>query len=155
MIGLAAAMVVLGILVAVGQVGRGSGPPDLPPLVWLAVPLMDMLVFASLVAAGYFNRCDPQTHKRFMLLATALMLQAAIGRLPVLMATPLGPEINAFVAWACSLALIAWDLASRGRIHRASAIGVAVLAGEQLLRIAIWRTEAWQSFAAWFVAALS
>jgi hypothetical protein len=155
MIALAAAMVVLGVLTAVGQVGRGSGPPGVPPLVWLAVPLIDMPVFAGLVAAGYFNRRDPQTHKRFMLLATALMLQPAIGRLPMLAATPIGPEFNALVAWACSLALIAWDLASRGRVHRASAIGIAVLAAEQLFRLAVWRTEAWQSFAAWIVATLT
>ena len=154
MMGLAAAMVLLGVLTAVGQVERGSGPPELPPLVWLAVPLIDMPVFAGLVAAGYLNRRDPQTHKRFMLLATLLMLQPAIGRLPVLVATPIGPELNALVAWAFSLALIAWDLASRGRVHKASVIGILVLAGEQLLRIAIWRTEAWLSFAAWIVATL-
>ncbi len=154
MIALAAAMVMLGVLTAVGQVGRGSGPPELPPLVWLAVPLIDMPVFAGLVAAGYLNRRDPQTHKRFMLLATVLMLQPAIGRLPTLIATPIGPEFNALVAWAFSLALVAWDLASRGRVHRASVIGIAVLAGEQLFRLAIWRTEAWLAFAAWVVAAL-
>lgn len=154
MIALAAAMVVLGIMVAVGQVERGSGPPELPPLVWIAVPLIDMPVFAGLVAAGYVNRRDPQAHKRYMLCATLLMLQPAIGRMPVLVETPIGPEFNALVAWACSLTLIAWDLASRGRVHRATAVGVSVLAAEQLVRFAVWRSQWWQDFAGWLVGVL-
>jgi hypothetical protein len=152
MIALAAVMVTLGVMVAVGQVGRGTAPPGLPPLVWLAVPLIDMPVFAGLVAAGYLNRRDPQAHKRYMLLATLLMLQPAIGRMPMLLETPIGPELNALAAWACSFALVAWDLASRGRVHRVSAIGIAVLAAEQLVRLAIWRTQWWLDFAAWVVA---
>lgn len=154
MIGLAAAMVVAGTLVAVGQVERGSGPPDLPPLVWLAVPLIDMPVFAGLVAAGYRHRRDPPAHKRFMLFATLLMLQPAIGRMPRLLETPLGPEINALAAWAFSLTLIGWDLASRGRVHWASAVGIAVLGAEQLVRLALWRTAGWEAFAGWIVATL-
>ena len=154
MIGLAAAMVVVGMMVAIAQVGRGSGPPGLPPLVWLAVPFLDMLVFPALVAAGYLNRRDPPAHKRYMLCATLLMLQPAIGRMPLVLETPIGPEFNALVAWAFSLALIGWDLASRGRVHRASAIGIAVLAAEQLVRLALWRTPAWEGFAGWVVATL-
>ena len=44
------------------------------------------------------------------------------------------------------------DLKSRGRIHRASLIGLAILGGEHLIRLAIWQTEAWHGFAGWLVA---
>lgn len=150
---LAAAMVVVGVMTAVQQVGRGSGPPGIPPLTWAAVPLIDMPVFAGLVAAGYRFRRDPQTHKRLMLLATILMLQPAIGRMPM-PATPLAGETGTLVAFLMVLPLIGWDLFQRGRLHKATMIGVAVLAAEQLLRMAVWRTDAWQSFAGWLVGVL-
>jgi hypothetical protein len=152
--GLAAAMVVVGVLTAVQQVVRASGPPGIPPLTWFAVPLIDMPVFAGLVILGYLNRRDAQTHKRYMLIATILMLQPGIGRLPI-PETPVGPELLTLIAFLGVLPLWLWDLAQRGRIHKATAIGTAVLAGEQLFRMAVWRTEAWQSFAGWVVGALS
>lgn len=152
MIALAAAMVVVGVLVAVAQVARGSGPPGIPPLAWLAVPLFDLATFAGLVGAGYLLRRDAQTHKRLMLLATILMLQPAIGRMPWPQA--LGGELGTLMAFLMVLPLIAWDLARRGRPHRATMIGVAVLAAEQLLRIALWRTEEWQAVAGWIVGAV-
>jgi hypothetical protein len=89
-----------------------------------------------------------------MLCATLLMLQPSIGRLPTLAETPLGPEINVLVAWACSLALIAWDLASRGHVHRASMIGIAILGGDQVLRLALWQADGWRGFAGWLVGVL-
>jgi hypothetical protein len=152
MIGLAAAMVVVGVLVAVAQVGRGSGPPDIPPLAWIAVPLFDLTTFAGLVGAGYVFRRYPQTHKRLMLLATILMLQPAIGRMP--WPPALDGELGTLMAFLMVLPLIAWDFVQRGRPHRATMIGVAVLAAEQLLRIALWRTEEWQAVAGWIVVAL-
>jgi len=152
MIGLAAAMVAVGVSVAVAQVARGSGPPGIPPLAWLAVPLFDLATFAGLVGAGYRFRRDAQTHKRLMLLATILMLQPAIGRMPLPPA--LGGELGTLIAFLMVLPLIAWDLAQRGRPHRATSIGVAVLAAEQMLRIAVWRTEEWQAVAGCIVGAL-
>jgi hypothetical protein len=151
MIALAAAMVAVGVLVATAQVARGSGPPGIPPLSWLAVPLFDLATFAGLVGAGYALRRDAQTHKRLMLLATILMLQPAIGRMP--WPPALGGELGTLIAFAMVLPLIAWDLAQRGRPHRATTIGVAVLAAEQLLRIAVWRTEEWQAAAGWIAGA--
>lgn len=151
-VGLAAAMVAVGAMTGIQQVERASGPPGIPPLVWLAVPLIAILVFAGLVAAGWANRRDPQTHKRLMLLAAVQMLQPAVGRLP--WPPALGGELGTLAAFLMVLPLIAWDLSQRGRLHKATAIGVAVLGGEQLFRIAMWRTEAWQGFAAWLVAML-
>lgn len=151
-VALAVVMVVLGVQVSIGQAARASGPPDLDPLSWAAVPLLDMVTFSTLVAWGYARRRDPQAHKRLMLSATLLMLQPSIGRLPTLAETPLGPETNVFVAWACSLALIAWDLVSRGRVHWASAVGIGLLALDQIARIALWQTDGWRGLAGWLVA---
>jgi hypothetical protein len=147
---LAAAMVAVGTMTAVQQAARGSGPPGIPPLVFLAVPLIAIFVFAGLVAAGWHCRSDPQTHKRLMLVAAVQMLQPAVGRLP-LPPDVLGGELGTLVAFLMVTPLIVWDLARRGRLHKATAIGVAILAGEQLFRIAVWRTQAWQGFAGWIV----
>lgn len=153
-VALGVVMVGLGVMTAIGQVGRGTVPPGLDPLVWLAVPLLDMATFSALLWLGYTRRRDPQAHKRLMLCATLLMLQPSIGRLPTIAQTPLGPEINVLVAWACSLALIAWDLASRGRVHWASGVGIGLLALDQVARVALWQTEGWRGFAGWLVGVL-
>lgn len=143
---LAVAMVGLSAATALAQAVRGSGPPGLPPLVWLAVPLGDVPTLAGLLTAGYALRRHPAAHKRLMLLAAVLLLQPAVGRLP-LPRDVLGGELAALLAWVMALPLVAWDVRSRGRVHAATAIGVTALAAEQLLRIATWRTDAWEALA--------
>jgi hypothetical protein len=152
-IALAAAIVVLGVLVSLGQYRRGSGPPGIDPLSWLAVPLIDMLFFAGLVAAGVAWRGRPQVHKRLMLVATLLFLQAALGRFQPFPPGFLNGEGMTLVAFAPAFALVAWDLAQRGRVHPATIAGIAALGTEQLLRIAVWETEGWKAVARGIVGA--
>lgn len=52
-IALAVAMVVLGFMVAVQLAVRGGAPGGMHPLSWLWISLLDIAVFAGLVAAGY------------------------------------------------------------------------------------------------------
>jgi hypothetical protein len=154
-VALAALMVVLGLVTAAQQVALGRPVPSgIPPLQWFAVPVFDIVTFAGFVAAGYAMRRHPQTHKRLMLLATVLLLQPAIGRLP-LPPDALYGELATFVAWTLCLPLVAWDLFSLGRVHRATLIGVTVLAAEQFIRIAVWHTDEWHAVAAWLTAALT
>ena len=154
-VALGAAMVVVGLLVGAGQVARGASPPGLPPLTFFAVPFLDMMVFAGLVAGGFAARRDPQTHKRLMLCATGLMLQPGIGRMEFI-PNFLGPETTAPIAFlTVAIPLVAWDIVQRGRPHRATLIGLGALGGEQLLRLAIWRSEPWLAVAGWMVRALS
>lgn len=87
-----------------------------------------------------------------MLLATILMLQPAIGRMP--WPPALGGELGTLMAFLMVLPLIAWDMVQRGRLHRATLIGVTVLGAEQLLRITVWRTEEWRAVAGWIAGAL-
>ena len=79
---LAAAMVVVGTILAIWNAREGRAPPGVPPLPFLIIPLFDMLVFAPLVAAAVWYRRRPETHKRLMLLATLSLLAAAVARLP-------------------------------------------------------------------------
>lgn len=152
--GLGATMVIVGLLTAAGQVVRGTSPPGIAPLSFFAIPFGDMVVFSGLIAGGFFTRRDPQTHKRLMLCATALMLQPGVGRMDFLPLF-LGEQTTAILAFLLATPLLAWDFVQRGRPHKATLIGLAVLGGEQLVRIAIWRTETWLSAAAWIVGTLT
>jgi hypothetical protein len=153
-VGLAALMVVLGLLTGARSASIASGPPGIPPLTWFAVPFLDMVVFSGLVAGGYVYRRDPQTHKRLMLCATLLMLQPGIGRIPM-PDTILGGELGAVIAFLLATPLLAWDLVQRGRPHTATLIGLGVLGAEQLLRLVIWRAEPWLEAAGWIVRVLT
>jgi hypothetical protein len=56
---LALLMVVIGPLTAITAARRGEGsaaPPDIPPLVFLVVPLGDIVIFVLLVGAAFYYR---------------------------------------------------------------------------------------------------
>src|SRR3546814_7533931 len=81
---LALAVLVLGSMVAVTGARLGHSPPGAPPpLVFLAVPLGDMLVFALLVGAALWFRRRSDIHKRLMLLGCVGLLTAALARIPL------------------------------------------------------------------------
>jgi hypothetical protein len=146
---LALVMLVVGTLTALHGVARGSGPPGIDPLVWLAVPLFDLPVFAILVGAALLLRWDSQAHKRLMLLSMIGLMGPAVGRMP--WPQPLQPLV-AFLALGFLVPLVVGDLRSRGRVHPATVFGATLLFGMQLLRLAVWRTQGWLAFAAWAVA---
>jgi cation transport ATPase len=154
-VGLAIIIVVLGLLTGARSAAIGSGPPGVPPLTWFANPFLDMVVFSGLVAGGYVYRRDPQTHKRLMLCATLIMLQPSVGRMPFPSTTIFAGELTTLIAFLLATPLLAWDLVQRGRPHMATLIGLGALAAEQLVKLAIWRTETWQEVAGLIVRFLS
>lgn len=145
------ALIIVGLLAALYGVARHSGPPIVPPLSWLAVPLIDIPMFAVLIWAGLANRKDPQAHKRFMLASMIGMMNPGFGRLPFPSVVPpmlvLAGGMLIFLT-----ALILWDLRSRGRLHWATTVSAAVLIGSWVFRLAVWQTPAWLNFAAWISA---
>jgi hypothetical protein len=144
------AMIVVGVLASLYGAIRHAGPPFIPPLQFLAVPLFDVPVFAGLIGWALWKRRDAQTHKRLMLIAMVGMMGPAIGRLP--MPGFLPPPVVIFgLPDLYLLALVGWDLATRGRLHKATLWGGAFLIGSQVLRVAVMTTPAWLAFAAWAV----
>jgi len=145
---LAPAMVVVGFVAAVDAARRGSTPPGgPPPLVFMAIPLADLAVFATLVGAGIWFRRRADIHKRLMLTSTISILTPAIARLPgILMAGPL-----AFFALTDSfvVACLIYDRVTRGRVHPAFWWGGGLLLASQVGRLAIAGTAAWLAFATW------
>lgn len=147
----------LGSLIAAGRPGGFKGAP-VPPLEFLAIPLGDMALFGSFALLAVLRRADSQRHKRYMLLATIGLMGAAVVRwpFPVMVAEIFGPGFTV-TDLGVDLFLVpmaAWDLASRGRLHRVTLIGGLVTVASQPLRYALSQTDAWRAFAAWAVGLL-
>jgi hypothetical protein len=145
---LAAAMVVVGFAAAVDAARRGSTPAGgPPPLVFMAIPMADLAIFSTLVAAGVWFRRRPDVHKRLMLSSTISILTPAIARLPgVLMAGPLAffALTDLFV-----VACLVYDKVTRGRVHPAFWWGGGLLLASQAGRLALSGTATWLAFATW------
>jgi hypothetical protein len=147
---LAVTMIIVGLVAAVtvarlGHV-RPGGPP---PLYFLVVPVFDMLVFATLVAAGFLLRRRSEYHKRLLLVATASLMTAAFGRIVVLV---LG-HANVRIAFGMTVTLIvaaaAIDAARNRYLHPAYIWSGALVILSVPLRLAIASTDTWMSFAGW------
>jgi hypothetical protein len=118
------------------------------PLVFLVIPLGDMLVFSSLVGAGFYFRRRADVHKRLMLLATIAILPAAIARLPFTLLQAGPPAFFGLTDLFIVLCLL-YDLLARGRVHRATIWGGLIIVLSQPLRLMIASTHAWLTFANW------
>jgi hypothetical protein len=92
--GLALAMLVVGTVASLMAAGRPTGFIDVPvpPLQFLAVPLADLVLFGAFVAFGLVNRRVPQSHKRYMLLASIALVEAAVARWPFAVMTTASPS---------------------------------------------------------------
>ena len=146
---LAAGMVIVGFRTAVEAAGRGSAPPGVDPLSFLAVPLFDLVLFTGFVSAAMLKRRDKEAHKRLMLLAYVSIITAAVARWPGIL--PLGPLAFFGLSFLFAVAGMVYDRVSRGRIHRVYLWGAPIIALSVPLRLALSGTDAWLSFARWLV----
>lgn len=147
---LAVAVLVMGCTVAIHGARLGHAPPGAPPaLVFLAIPLADMLVFALLVGAALWFRRRSDMHKRLMLLSCVGLLTAAIVRIPL----PLwqqGGIIAAFLTTTVLvLACVVYDFRMHRRLHPAFGWGAALIVASWPLRLAASQTPQWLHFAQW------
>lgn len=147
---LAALMILIGTTTAVVRAKIVEVPPDSPsPLVFLTIPLGDMLVFALLAGAGFYYRRRADAHKRLMLLATVSVLPAAVARLPFDFIQQFGPLAFFGLPDLFILVILLYDLLTRGRPHRATVLGGLLVVVSHVLRVPVGRTQAWLSFATW------
>ena len=143
--GLAAAMIVVGTSTAIEGAARGSAPPGVDPLVFLVVPLFDMVLFTTFITAALIKRRDREAHKRLMLLAYVSIIVAAVARLPGVL--PLGPIAFFGLAFLFIVAGGTYDFVSRRRVHRVYLWGGALFAASVPLRLVIAGTGPWRAFA--------
>lgn len=162
-ISLATAMVVVGLVAAIGTLSEGlaAGYGD-RSRAFLALPISTISLFAGFFTAAIFNIRSPEAHKRLILLATISLLQAAMGRVFFALivgvapgARPgLGPPAQVAFAIVPSLVLelfivagVIYDWRTRGRPHRVWLIGAAIITAVVFLRVPLSMTPAWRTFA--------
>lgn len=144
---LACLMVVVGWVAATDRLVRGTAPPGVDTYFFYITPMTDMVIFATLMFFAFRARRDPSTHKRVIYIATVGILIAAIARFPVSWLFHKAPHA-AIASYAFLLLLIAYDLWSTGKIHRATLWASGFLIFVQQIRLPLGKTAAWHSFAA-------
>jgi hypothetical protein len=146
---LAALVVIVGTAVAITRVKTGVSPiPGVPALSFLAIPLFDMVVFAILVSAAIYFRRRLEAHKRLMTLSMISLLAAPIARMTFLPLPP-GPPTFFGLSDLFIVALLVYDLSTRGKIHPATIWGGLLIVASQPLRLIISGTAPWLAFAGW------
>lgn len=143
-------MITIGTTTAIIRARVSEVPPGTTsPLVFLTIPLGDMLVFATLVGAAFYFRGRVDTHKRLMLLATIAILPAAVARWPLPFIQQYGPLAFFGLSDLFIVPCLIYDFATRGRPHRAAVLGGALIVISHPLRLVIGQTHAWLAFATW------
>ena len=146
---LASLMILIGTVTAIVRAKGPSPVPGVNPLSFLTIPLGDMLVFASLVGAAFYFRRRADTHKRLMLLATIAILPAAVARLPFAFIQQYGPLAFFGLSDLFIVPCLIYDIVMRGRPHRATVLGGALIVISHPLRLVIGSTHTWLVFATW------
>jgi hypothetical protein len=147
---LAALVVVVGVTTAItaARLGHTPGPP---PLVFLAIPLGDMVVFPILVGSGLFFRHRSDFHKRFMLLSSLSILSAAIARIPLNFISDGGLPLFFGLTDLCIITCVVYDTVKNHRLHPAFGWGMLIIFASHVLRFMLAGTAAWTEFAAWLL----
>jgi len=158
-ISLATAMLFTGLAVAIGglhaRVDSGLGEAG---RAFVILPVTAVLLFAGFIAAAIVNVKRPEWHKRFMLIGTVALMQAAIARFFFLAATGGGPglrpglgpplpvEATMSAAGLVDLLIVAaivHDWRSYGRVHSAYWWGLGVNLTVQFSRPLLAHTQTW------------
>jgi hypothetical protein len=149
---LAALMVVVGTVTGLAAAARGFAPGGGDARSFLIIPLGGIAVFGATVAAAIAFRAKPDIHKRLMLIANVSLLDPAIARMPfeVIALHPLMP-----FGLACLIivALALYDVATLGRVHRATWLGGLLTAAWQPIALSLGETAGWLRIANWLIAA--
>ena len=144
-VALAGAMVIAGTAIAVVSLRYNVAHGNLGALSFFAIPIGDMVVFPILVAAALTWRRESDIHKRLMLLATISILDAAVARWPLAVMAN-GPVAFFAITDLYILPGVAFDLASRGRLHPANLWGGMLIVASQIARLMVWHTTGWIAF---------
>jgi hypothetical protein len=145
---LACLMVVLGVLAATDSLVREAGAARRDPRFFYIIPLTDMLVFVTLVFFAFRNRLNAAAHKRLLLIATSGPMIAAVARWPWAFINRQNPRA-ALVVYLYLLILVAYDLWSTHKVHRATLWASGFLVFVFQIRLVLGKTEAWLAFAGW------
>ena len=163
-ISLASVLTVVAITVAISGMNDRIAASGDAARAFLTVPLSAIGLFAGFTAAAIANVKRPEWHRRFMIIGTTCLIQAALARVFFLIGTGGGPGMRpgllppppvsfaAMPAFLLELILVAgmirdWRVA--GRVHPAWIVGAVVITSVELVRAPISASAAWLGFASW------
>jgi FtsH-binding integral membrane protein len=107
-----------------------------------------MLIFGTLIFFAFRSRFNPPEHKRLIIIATTSLTVAAIARWPL--AIVLGSPLRAMLfSYIFLLMLVAYDLWSTHKVHRATIWASVFVVLLQQISMPIGKTAVWHSFASW------
>ena len=123
-IGYGVLVIVMGLTVAISMFAVRVQAGDLEEAHRrLIAPLLDMVFFAPLFAAAVRFRRKPEIHKRLMIVATTVLLVAAVGRM-----TFLGRPWPLLLVWSSPLLIgAAYDVVRRRAVPWIYLLGVVVI----------------------------
>jgi hypothetical protein len=140
---LAIAMTAAAMAMTMDLARRSAAAPTDTGLAFTIVPFFTAIVFPVLVGIALFFRGQPEVHKRLMLIATLELVTAGVARIPGAGSMPLF-----FVLTDIGLlAILAYDVITRGRPHAATVWGGLFLIATQFIRTTAGATAAWIAFA--------
>ncbi|WP_347302064.1 hypothetical protein V5740_08535 [Croceibacterium sp. TMG7-5b_MA50] len=157
-LGWVAAMIVVGTLTTMWSVQRGFVPFFFTPAQFLLLNPLSVVVFAGLVIAGFVHRRDRLWHPRLIVCGMAAIMGPSIGRMlpmPLLIAgVPIPYFATAIVAGTLVFPLVGAgrDLLKRGGIHPAWLVGMAAIAGMELVNMALAQSAPVAAVYEWAVA---
>jgi hypothetical protein len=148
-VALAFLIVIIGTYTSIvaARLGGNHLPPGIPAIPFLSGSLLLLLTFSVLAGTGLAMRRRPDIHKRMMLLATMLLLDAALVRF-----------ISAYTHWSIEavwvrnllvLACIVVDTLRYRRFHPAFLAGGLLLLAYDFTQVWLAGTTAWLHFAKW------
>lgn len=121
-------MVAMGLSITVLSAMAHRIPPFFEPNVFLVMDWLNTAVFAGLTWAGVAYRTQPDWHRRLMLCGAVQVMTPGVGRL-----LPL-PLMGTWILWSIWLvmalylaAAMAYDIATRGKVHPAYVWGAGVI----------------------------
>ena len=153
-VALAVLVLVTGYFVSIGAIAHQT-PADrggIPPLVFLVVPIADLVLFVVYFGLAIAWRKRPAEHKRLMLLTAANFLPPAAARFPVPALLELGPLWIFGVPTVLTIAALIYDTWRNGKLNWTFLIGTIVLIASFPLRIIIGGTDVWMRIAEWMTA---
>lgn len=164
-ISLATAMSFLGLLVAISSANRAAAAGQIEAAKdFMIVPVTGIATFAILFACAIYYLRKIEIHKRLMLIATASILDAAVARwFLTFLAPPLPPGVTvavppvgvalppAFIVDLIIVAGMVYDWRTRGKPHPVYFIAGGAVLVQQILRLPLSTTPAWDGIAAWLM----
>lgn len=147
-VGVTVTMIPAGIFVVHRELSQGLGNTAYSGLLGVVT---SGLLFLALVVAGIINRNRPGYHKRFMLLATIVVLWPAWFRFRHYFPSVPRPDIWFALVLADSLIVIAWiwDKLKNGSVHPVFKFVGTFIIIEQCLEVIMFDTPKYQIVGKW------